>query len=156
MGILLQKGNFYCFQSFSCLQFLKNNQFKITLMSKRHILGLHSLLPFNITRYTPREDKWGTREARYSSGNTHPTQGLCFLSSCISYFMLVLFLRKQMYKASAWLQEQWQAWWLEPCWFSSWCGCWSEGKTKRDMRKKSDLMKLGRLPSKISSTRLPF
>lgn len=105
---LLQKGNFYCFQSFSCLQFLKNNQFKIMLMSKRHILGLHSLLPFNIKRYshTPRKDKWGTQEDRYSSGNTHPAQGLCFLSSCISYFMLVLFLRKQMYKASAWLQEQ--------------------------------------------------
>lgn len=42
---------------FLCLQFLKNNQLKIILMSKRHILGWHILLPFNIKRYshTPRE-----------------------------------------------------------------------------------------------------
>ena len=33
-----------------CLQFLKNNQLKINLMSKRHVWGWQILLPFNMNK----------------------------------------------------------------------------------------------------------
>ena len=46
---LLQKGISTLFSELLLyLQFLKNNQFKLILMPKRHILGWHILLPFKM------------------------------------------------------------------------------------------------------------
>ena len=50
----LLTGNFYFLSEFLfCLQFLKNNQLKIILKSKRHILEWQNLFPFTVISHLP-------------------------------------------------------------------------------------------------------